>query len=82
MTEAHSEMAGFYSEVLEAVEDPDAIYEGSSGELLAIKNIQSSKYIVVAYKEVSKTDGFVITAFLTSKMRQFERRKKVWPRQK
>ena len=61
---------------------PDAIYEGSSGELLAIKKIQSGKYIVVAYKEVSKTDGFVITAFLTSKMRQFERRKKVWSRQK
>lgn len=82
LTEGHCEMAGYYSDVLQAVEDPDAIYEGSSGELLAIKKIQSGKYIVVAYKEVSKADGFVITAFLTSKMRQFERRKKVWPRQK
>jgi len=82
LTEGHSEMAGYYSEVLEAVEDPDAIYEGSSGELLAIKKMQSGKYIVVVYKEVSKTDGFVITAFLTSKMRQFERRKKVWPQRK
>ena len=82
LTEGHSEMAGYYSEVLEAVEDPDAIYEGSSGELLAIKKMQSGKYIVVAYKEVSKMDGFVITAFLTSKLRQFERRKKVWPQRK
>ncbi len=82
LTEGHSEMAGYYSEVLEAVEDPEAIYEGSSGELLAIKKMQSGKYIVVVYKEVSKTDGFVITAFLTSKMRQFERRKKVWPQRK
>ncbi len=47
LTEGHSEMAGYYSEVLEAVEDPDAIYEGSSGELLAIKKMQSGKYIVV-----------------------------------
>lgn len=44
--------------------------------------MKSGKYIVVAYKEVSKTDGFVISAFITRKMRQFERRKKVWPRQK
>lgn len=29
LTEGHSEMAGYYSEVLEVVEDPDAIYEGS-----------------------------------------------------
>jgi hypothetical protein len=82
LTEGHSEMAGYYSEVLEAVEDPNAIYEGSSGELLAVKKMQNGKYIVVAYKEVSNIDGFVITAFLTSKMRQFERRKKIWPRQK
>jgi hypothetical protein len=73
LTEGHSEMAEYYLEVLEAVEDPDAIYEESSGELLAIKKIQSGKYIVVAYKEVSKTDGFIITAFITRKVRQFER---------
>jgi hypothetical protein len=82
LTEGHSEMAGYYPEILEAVEDPDAIYEGSSGELLAIRKMKSGKYIVVAYKEVSKTDGFIITAFITRKVRQFERKKKVWPRRK
>jgi len=66
-------MAVYCPEVLEAVEDPDAIYEGSSGELLAIRKMKSGKYIVVAYKEVSKTDGFIITAFITRKLRQFER---------
>ncbi len=34
-------MAGYYSEVLETVEDPDAVYEGNSGELLAAKEIQT-----------------------------------------
>lgn len=82
LTEGHFEMAGYYSEVLDAVENPDAIYEGSSGELLATKKMQSGKYIVIVYKEASKTDGFVITAFLTSETRQFERRKKVWSQQK
>jgi hypothetical protein len=82
LTEGHSEMAGYYSEVLEVVEDPDAVYEGSSGELLAVKEMKTDKYIVVVYKEVSETDGFVITAFQTSRMKQLERRKKIWPRQK
>jgi len=82
LTEGHSEMAGYYSEVLDVLEDPDAIYEGSSGELLAVKEIKTDKYIVVVYTEVSETDGFVITAFLTSRRNQLERRTKVWPEQK
>lgn len=44
--------------------------------------MKSGKYIVVAYKEVSRADGLIITAFLSSKIRQFERRKKIWPGQK
>ena len=77
LTEGHSEMAGYYSEVLETLEDPDAIYEGGSGELLAAKEIQTDKYIVVVYREISEKDGFVITAFLSSRRRQLERRTKV-----
>ena len=75
-------MAGYYSEVLETLEDPDAIYEGGSGELLAAKEIQTDKYIVVVYKEISEKDGFVITAFLSSRRKQLERRRVVWPQQK
>ena len=82
LTEGHSEMAGYYSEVLETLEDPDAIYKGRSGELLAAKKIHADKYLVVVYKEISEKDGFVITAFLSSRKRQLERREKVWPRQK
>ncbi|MHB8120331.1 MAG: hypothetical protein ACYDHX_16695 [Methanothrix sp.] len=75
-------MAGYYSEVLETIEDPDAVYEGNLGELLAVKEIQTDKYIVVVYKEVSEEDGFLITAFLSSRKKQLERRTKVWQRQK
>lgn len=75
-------MAGYYSEVLETIEDPDAVYEGNSGELLAVKDVQIDKYIVVVYKEVSEKDGFVITAFLSSRKKQLERRTKLWQRQK
>ena len=60
-------MAGYYFEVMVTVEEPEAIYEGKTG-----------KYIVVIYRELSKEDGFVITAFLTRRKRQLERRRKIW----
>ena len=43
ITESHTEMAGLYSDVLETVEDPDAIYEVESGELLATKEVQTGR---------------------------------------
>jgi hypothetical protein len=79
ITEEHSEMAGSFFEVLEAVQNPDAIYEGKSGELLATKAMAAEMYLVVVYKETSKEDGFVITAFFTSKIKQVQRRSKLWP---
>lgn len=44
--------------------------------------VQIDKYLVVVYKEVSNEDGFLITAFLTRKQNQLERRSKIWERQK
>ncbi len=78
ITEEHSEMAGYYFEVLETVEEPEAIYEGKTGELLAVREVENGKNIVVVYKELSKEDGFVITAFLKRRKKQFERRRKIW----
>jgi hypothetical protein len=55
---------------------------GRSGELLVARMVQIDKSLVVIYKEVSKEDGFLITAFLTRKKKQLERRSKIWERQK
>ena len=82
ITEEHSEMAGYYFEVLETIKDPEIIYEGKYEELIAIKTIEEGKFLVVMYKEIDKKDGFVITAFLTRKKKQLERRKKLWESQK
>src|SRR3989338_1174589 len=79
ITEEHSEMAGYYFEVLETVQEPEALYEGEAEELLALKEIESGKYLIVVYKEVNKEDGFIITAFLTRMIKQIERRIKLWP---
>lgn len=79
ITEEHSEMAGSYFEVLETIEAPSAIYEGKAEELLAVSKIEPKQYLVVVYKETSDEDGFVITAFFTSKIKKIERRTMLWP---
>ncbi len=63
----------------EAIYDPEVIYQGSADELIASKEIEPGKILVVIYKELNKEDGFIITAFLTRKIKQFERRIKIWP---
>ena len=80
ITEEHSEMAGYYFEVLEAVEEPEAVYEGRAGECIAAIEVEKGKYIVVVYRELGRVDGFVITAFLTRRRKQLERRRKIWQR--
>jgi len=79
ITEEHSELAGRLLDVIEAVEQPDSVFEGTMGELLAVRAIEAEKYLVVVYREMSATDGFVITAFLTKRIRQISRRKQIWP---
>lgn len=78
ISENHCEMAGLKLEVLEAVAEPDRVLGGDLGELLAIKELEQGKHIVVAYRE-SGQDGFVITAFLTRRIGSLERRKQLWP---
>jgi len=54
ITEEHSEMAGYYFEVLETVEEPEVIYEGKAGECIAVRAVEEGKYLVVVYRESSK----------------------------
>jgi len=48
--------------------------------LLATREIEPGKHLIVVYKELDNEDGFIITAFLTRKIKQLERRVKLWPR--
>ena len=79
VTEEYSELAGYYYEVLEAPQDSQAIFEGREGELLASREIEPGKHLVVVYREVSAEDGFLITAFLTRRLQVFQRRPQIWP---
>lgn len=67
----HVEMVDQRERVLETVAEPDMIQEGDFGELLAIRFYTqtplTSKFVVVAYREVGSQDGFIITSYLTSR---------------
>lgn len=78
ITEEHAEMAGYLFDVLETIQTPLAIFAGNTGEFIAAREIESGKYLIVVYREVNQNDGFVITAFLTRRWKQLERRKKIW----
>jgi len=79
ITEEHSEMAGYYYDAIETISSPDAVFAGKSGACIALKTLSTGKSIVVIYRETNSEDGFVITAFITNKRKQFERRVKLWP---
>jgi len=78
ITEEHCELAGMRLEVLDTVANPLRILSGSAEELLALRETSPGKYLVVVYREFEK-DGFIITAFLTSKTQSLNRRKELWP---
>ena len=78
ITEEHGELTGLRSTVLETVSHPDRVLLGGDGELLAVREIEVGKHLVAVYREQSE-DGFVITAFLTRRIRSLEKRRQVWP---
>ena len=77
ITEEHSELAGMRFEVLETVVLPVKIYEGNDGENLVVREIETGKFLVVVYRE-TEADGFIITAFLTRRVKSLEKRKLLW----
>jgi hypothetical protein len=72
IVESHDDLAGYYDQVLEAVEDPDFVCTGYAGTLMAGKQLGRRKYLMVIYKELTRRDGFIITAYFTSEV--FRRR--------
>ena len=78
IAEEHSELAGLRDAVLETVAGPLRIYQGGTGELLAIREIEVGKWLVVVYRELVD-NGFIITAFLTRRIAALERRPQLWP---
>jgi len=79
IVEEHSELAGMLESVLDAVENADAVYEGTGGELFSTKHLGDGKHLIMFFRETSPIDGFIITAFLTRRTSYLQRRRRVWP---
>jgi len=77
--EEHSELAGMRLEVLDAVANPSRVLMGGAGELLAVREMSSSRQLIVVHRELQQ-DGSIITAFITTKVRSLDRRTQLWPK--
>ena len=66
ITENHDDLASYFHETLDTVENPDLIVRGNSGSLKAAKSFGKKKWLVAVYREISRNDGFVITAYFLS----------------
>ena len=67
--ENHDDLAGYYDEILGVIEFPDYIIQGYNEAMIALRIMKTGKYLAVVYKEITENDGFVITAYLTSKIK-------------
>ncbi len=64
IVENHDELASYYFDVLETIEGPEIVVRGNRGTLKAARSLGRRRWMVVIYREVSKDDGFVITAYV------------------
>jgi hypothetical protein len=75
----HRELRHRRPDVLETVEDPQRVVQGDLDDLLAVRRLESGRWIVVAYRELSATDGFIVTAY-TTRREPGRGRETLWPR--
>jgi hypothetical protein len=66
--ENHNDLAGYYDDILITIENPDMILWSYGGALTAIRGMGRKRYLVVIYKEISKYNVFIISAYFTSKI--------------
>lgn len=74
---SHDEMAGYYDDCLRTIEEPDLVLPGVRGSLKAVRGYGKNRYLVVIYRELSREDGFVVTAYF---VRRIDRRRAKWQR--
>ena len=72
-------MRSYYEKVLAAIETPTWVIRGYAGALIAILSVRKRLFLNVVYRETSRNDGFIITAFVSPKV---NKQKLVWPRER
>lgn len=69
IVENHEDLAGHMDDVLDTVENPDLIIKGYREALIALKKVREDKFLAVVYKEIEPKNGFIITAYFSSKIK-------------
>jgi hypothetical protein len=78
ITENHPEMKSCIPWILDTIEQPDLILAGDFGEMIAARlfkktPVTNDKYLTVVYKETSKLDGFILTAYFSRSINKTRR---------
>ncbi len=81
IVENHDDLAGFYDEIGDTVEYPEYVIRGYRKALIALRQTKEEKFLCVVYKETSPEDGFIITAYFSSRI-ILSNEEIVWQRQK
>jgi hypothetical protein len=68
-------MRGYEEDVLETVESPELILRAAGGVLVAVVSFGRSGFLHALYREVSRTDGFIIMAYFNE---SYNRRQVIW----
>jgi hypothetical protein len=67
IVENHDDLASAFHDVLDTLEKPDFVLRGNHGTCKAVRSMGRQKWLIVIYREVSKRDGFVITAYFLAR---------------
>ncbi len=78
IVERHAILADKQQFVLDALSKPDRILAGNEGALMALRELEPDRWLIVVYRE-ENDDGFVITAFPTRRINSLNRRQQLWP---
>lgn len=76
IVESRDELAGMMGDVMGVVESPNWVTRGYRNAKVAWKGYGRKRYLAVVYKEIGRRDGFVVTAFFTTKPK---RKQQLWP---
>ena len=77
IVDAHPYMTRYYEDMLDAVYDPEYIFPGHKGSFIAAVVLSNKKVLHVMYRELSREDGFIITAYIKTSL---DKKKAIWPR--
>ncbi len=68
-------MDGYEEDVLGTVENPELILRAAGGVLVAVTSFGRRGFLHVLYRELSRTDGFILTAYFKD---SYNRRQIIW----